>query len=364
MANQSAKENDKISKFLQDNSPDWFSEGDPSNKETLKGVHHFYALVKNQQGYRYYYTLLAHQQRYRYVELEEDFRALVSNDQQANDSRYVKERIVDLLASARPLLCLKNPYKIDHFTVSSILASVERLLIRLYTPQIAQAKAVRVISELRTVDVAVEDPVLDKLKQASQSDGENPQQDNRALDSLRAVFEGAFGILDSHRQRERLLIELQVRRNTLLLWAGITALVVSLIISYCLVEPYLKRFSYILGVLLVGAMGGLLSGLIQVRNTQFAMSNFQVLMGTLLWLRPVVGAIIASILFILLSWGMLPGIKIENDGSYFLFAFLSGFSERYFLQLMKLNVPNGEAGSGATGSETATDQPKQQTESQ
>ena len=54
-----------------------------------------------------------------------------------------------------------------------------------------------------------------------------------------------------------------------------------------------------------------------------------------LQLRPLVGALVSLVLYTLLSWQVLPGIKIENVGSYFLIAFLSGFSERYFLQLVK-----------------------------
>ena len=54
-----------------------------------------------------------------------------------------------------------------------------------------------------------------------------------------------------------------------------------------------------------------------------------------LQLRPLVGALLSLVLYTLLSWQVLPGIKIENVGSYFLIAFLSGFSERYFLQLVK-----------------------------
>ena len=63
-----------------------------------------------------------------------------------------------------------------------------------------------------------------------------------------------------------------------------------------------------------------------------------------LQLRPLVGALVALILYTLLSWQVLPGIKIENVGSYFLIAFLSGFSERYFLQLLKTDPenPNGQ----------------------
>jgi hypothetical protein len=57
-----------------------------------------------------------------------------------------------------------------------------------------------------------------------------------------------------------------------------------------------------------------------------------------LQLRPLVGALVALILYTMLSWQILPGINIANAGSYFLIAFLSGFSERYFLKLLKVDA--------------------------
>ncbi len=54
-----------------------------------------------------------------------------------------------------------------------------------------------------------------------------------------------------------------------------------------------------------------------------------------LQLRPLIGALVALILYTFLSWQVLPGITIVNAGSYFVLAFLSGFSERYFLRVLK-----------------------------
>ena len=50
---------------------------------------------------------------------------------------------------------------------------------------------------------------------------------------------------------------------------------------------------------------------------------------------------VALVLYSLLSWQVLPGITIEGAGSYFLIAFLAGFSERYFLRILDINVENG-----------------------
>ena len=51
-------------------------------------------------------------------------------------------------------------------------------------------------------------------------------------------------------------------------------------------------------------------------------------------------AITALILLVMLSWNILSGILNSNPGSYVLAAFISGFSERYFLNLLKIEPEN------------------------
>mgnify|MGYP001076923257 FL=1 len=55
------------------------------------------------------------------------------------------------------------------------------------------------------------------------------------------------------------------------------------------------------------------------------------------------GGVTATIIFIFLSWQVLPGITVQSFGSFLLIAFLSGFSERYFLNLLKIDEKKGEA---------------------
>ena len=90
-----------------------------------------------------------------------------------------------------------------------------------------------------------------------------------------------------------------------------------------------------LAMMTLGAVAGFLSGLLQAQSTQITFTKY--LENILkLQLRPLVGALVSLILYALLSWQVLPGIRIEGVGSYFLIAFLSRFSERYFLQLLSL----------------------------
>jgi hypothetical protein len=95
-------------------------------------------------------------------------------------------------------------------------------------------------------------------------------------------------------------------------------------------------------MLLMGAIGGFLSGLLQARSTQVTLAEYLENM-LKLQLRPLVGALVALILYVLLSWQVLPGISMESAGSYFIIAFLSGFSERYFLRLLDIETGSGES---------------------
>jgi hypothetical protein len=99
--------------------------------------------------------------------------------------------------------------------------------------------------------------------------------------------------------------------------------------------------AWLIGVAVVGALGGFLSGLIQVRSSQITLGEYQESM-LKLWLRPLVGALVPLVVFILLSWQIVPGVKVDNPGSQILFAFLAGFSERYFLTLLRLDSTDGK----------------------
>jgi len=91
----------------------------------------------------------------------------------------------------------------------------------------------------------------------------------------------------------------------------------------------------------VGGIGGFLSGLLQMRGSKTNLGDYE--MSILLFqLRPIFGAFAALILAALLSWGVLSDV-LKNDslGSFILAAFVSGFSERYFINILKLDQNEG-----------------------
>jgi hypothetical protein len=52
-------------------------------------------------------------------------------------------------------------------------------------------------------------------------------------------------------------------------------------------------------------------------------------------LKPLAGAVAAVLLYIFLSWDIIKGIEVTSPGVFVLTAFLAGFSERYFLRVVK-----------------------------
>ena len=182
---------------------------------------------------------------------------------------------------------------------------------------------------------------------------------------LRSVLDDIIGNINSHTIQNRISMGLQVNRLRNLRFWGLIILFIFFVMSPLATNlanvldwpsksiadliklpiwlnmffPWLNA----LAMMTLGAVGGFLSGFLQAQSTSITFTKYLENM-LKLQLRPLVGALVALILYTLLSWQVLPGIKIENVGSYFLIAFLSGFSERYFLQLLKTDPenPNGQ----------------------
>jgi hypothetical protein len=79
-----------------------------------------------------------------------------------------------------------------------------------------------------------------------------------------------------------------------------------------------------------------ISGLLQIKDTNVNLIEFKESI-LKFHLKPIIGGTLAIIVSIFLSWKILPGVKIDSIGTFFLVAFLTGFSERYFLKLLKID---------------------------
>lgn len=88
-------------------------------------------------------------------------------------------------------------------------------------------------------------------------------------------------------------------------------------------------------IALIGAVGAFLSGLMRVRDSSTTITSYKKSI-IQFHLRPIVGAIFAVILTTLLSWNLIAGLTVSSVGVYILSAFLCGFSESYFLNILEL----------------------------
>ncbi|MEL6676358.1 MAG: hypothetical protein AAFR61_29390 [Bacteroidota bacterium] len=91
-----------------------------------------------------------------------------------------------------------------------------------------------------------------------------------------------------------------------------------------------------LGLMLIGGFGGFFSGLLQIRSTKVGLLEYQE-SRLKFQLKPILGGILAMLVFLMLSWDVLPGIRIESAGTFIVLAFAAGFSERYVLNLLKID---------------------------
>jgi hypothetical protein len=92
---------------------------------------------------------------------------------------------------------------------------------------------------------------------------------------------------------------------------------------------------------LMGAVGGYLSGLLQAQSSAVTLAQYQQSM-VKLRLRPLVGVLVSLTIYILVSRSGVVGLTVQGLGPLLLIALASGFSERYFLRLIKLD--DGETG--------------------
>jgi hypothetical protein len=311
--------------------------------------------AKGAQTYEEYFTF---QLQAKYLELENDFRSVLGNYSQGGDI-VVAGRIDDLLHSAKESLEHANP---SLLMVSSVLDLVERYMVWLYPDWMARARISTILLKLGSLSFKGKDSLVSRLARLSELEKESyPGQ-------FRATLDETIGAINHQAFQGHIGRGLQINRLRLLRNWGLVILVIFLIgspfainISDVRVWPsyliagesdWLIAWMNAFAMLLMGAVGGFLSGLLQARSTQVTLAEYLENM-LKLQLRPLVGALVALILYVLLSWQVLPGISMESAGSYFIIAFLSGFSERYFLRLLDIETESSEPG----------DQPEVETES-
>src|SRR5215207_1969722 len=165
---------------------------------------------------------------------------------------------------------------------------------------------------------------------------------------------GALGdTLEYLSQKDQLVLmtdDLQVTRlKSLLLYVGTAFVLLLLAVPYITIslgggiegwpvvefgQAWLTQIVSAAAVSAVGAVGGIFSGLVSTRDSTTTLDEYRTSMLKLA-LKPLVGAVAALTVYLLLSWQVLTGVQVTNGGTFLLVGFLAGFSERYFLRLLR-----------------------------
>lgn len=286
-----------------------------------------------------YEEYLQNSLRWRYMRLEGDFRTALNNFYgQHYFDNVTALRVVDFLQSAKMTL---EQAEFDTLGAKNLLDMIDQYMVWLYPTHVAFPQADALLSELK----AQNHPMALYLESQIAKSGGND------LDIIRATLDKVRDTLNQENQMGQLNRGLQIERLKLLMRWGQAFLLLLLAILPLIVKSDVKIFDgtalgkimpdmqpwfSILTVGVIGATGAFLSGLMQVRRTKITLDDFKENV-VQFKLRPLVGAIFAVIIAALLSWDLIAGIDITNAGVYVLIAFLCGFSERFFLDLLKID---------------------------
>jgi hypothetical protein len=241
----------------------------------------------------------------------------------------------------------KKPMEVDLSLASEYVTLADRALVPLYDLSLLVMRSNSILSQLASFNSAEVNLVADRIKNATRAD---------KLVSPELVIQAVVsGVETVHRleEEENLQESLQlsrlrkVRRYVLLVLSIL--FLVSPILAYpnpaidpgwdtliptsFHLSPFIARYVPILAIAVAGAMGGVLSGTITLRDRRMKLTTFRSEI-VMISLKPIVGAFVALALYILLSWGVVPAITATSAGTYIALAMLAGLSERYFLRLL------------------------------
>jgi hypothetical protein len=316
------------------------------------------------RGYKEYFT---DHLRIRFAELEVEFRSVYGNFRYSREMDHVTAaRVADLLHRSRQALEGAAP---DLLVVTNLLDQVERYMVWLYPPHISDALITRIRSRVESLP----EPERSWYREQVATLTDTTTDRVRDIGRQRSIYGEVTYAFNRHVLFSQISGGLQIERlKALLFWGGI--FLVAFLAAFPLLVPasplasgqagpqVLASSSWAtaagawlsgLSVALIGAIGAFLSGLLQVRRSRITLPEYEESMRKL-ELRPLVGASFALVLYLFLAWRVLAGVEITNLGSYFFVAFLSGFSERYFLRLMDLKADDGVAEEDARATDKST----------
>ncbi|WP_222268694.1 hypothetical protein [Modestobacter marinus] len=190
---------------------------------------------------------------------------------------------------------------------------------------------------------------------------------------LRSALEDALNHLQEFEQDDAIADDLQVTRLRMLLLYMTGALVMLFLVApYAVIDlrasqlrgwpvatfenPLVTQWVSAAAVCAVGAVGGILSGLLATRDATTTLLDYRASILRLA-LKPLVGAVAALTLYFFLTWQVLTGVEVTSGGTFLLVGFLAGFSERYFLRILKAEETAPETRDGRRASAGAAGSP-------
>jgi len=183
---------------------------------------------------------------------------------------------------------------------------------------------------------------------------------------LRSALEDALDYLQQFEQDDAIADDLQVTRLRMLLIYMTAALgLLLLVVPYAISDlraahirgwpvasfanPLVTRWASAAAVCAVGAVGGILSGLLATRDSTTTLLDYRASVLKLA-LKPLVGAVAALTLYFFLTWQIVTGVQVTSGGTFLLAGFLAGFSERYFLRILRAEEGSQDARDTRPGS--------------
>jgi hypothetical protein len=255
--------------------------------------------------------------------------------------------------------------KLDAQAAAMAISQADQALVHLAQETSLERRAREVADELesRGLHAAAERlKATCEEKSAVGMDGRPLSDDHRQ--ELADALAGAIDQVAQSQQEEWLNNDLQVARLRLLALYATAALVLTLAATMIAANRHPVRgwpVAYLAswpapfaslaasaGVVVLGAAGGLFSGLLAIQGAKTSLLGYRTSVLRLI-LKPLVGALMACIVYIALSWQVVPGITVTNGGTFLVVGFVTGFSERYILRI--LNVPgasDSDSGQGGT----------------
>jgi hypothetical protein len=276
--------------------------------------------------------------RARYLELEADFRTGYNN---FYNSKYMDlntaQIVIGYLQGAKKALEGRDG---DIMDIVTMLDLADQGMVGIYPPHVAKSRAAGIGASLKAQGSPWGDFLL--------TEAADP---NQTLGGLRAALEKTKQAVNEASQSALISTGLQISRlKTSWMWSlivlGIALAFLPMMVNYdktfweataiSKVQNEYWRPWFVAGCMAIFGIGGaFFSSLMQVRSTRASLSDFQEKQKES-QLKLAVGAISALIMFIFLSWQIIPGVELKNAGSFLFLAFVAGFSERYFLRILNI----------------------------